>query len=71
MPSIRLLRTTTTTGSSSSTQVARLFSVIPKLPSPAMSTTGRSGLAAFAPMAAGKPQPMVPRPPELKKVLGA
>jgi len=71
MPSILLLRTTTMTGRSSSTLVARLFSVMPKLPSPAMSTIGTSGLAALAPMAAGKPQPIVPRPPELKKVLGA
>ena len=36
-----------------------------KLPSPSMSTKGLSGLAYQAPIAAGRPKPMVPSPPEL------
>jgi len=39
-----------------------------KLPSPAMSTTATSGRATFAPIAAGNPHPIVPRPVELKNV---
>ena len=39
-------------------------------PSPAMQTTVASGRATAAPMAAGKPKPMVPRPPEDRKVRG-
>ncbi len=42
-----------------------------KLPSPAISTTGTSGLAAFAPIAAGNPHPIVPSPVELKNVPGS
>jgi hypothetical protein len=34
-------------------------------PSPAMHTTGTSGHATAAPIAAGSPKPIVPRPPEL------
>ena len=34
-----------------------------KDPSPAMQTTWSSGQPILAPMAAGKPKPMVPRPP--------
>ena len=30
-------------------------------------TTGRSGRPSLAPIAAGRPNPMVPRPPEVKK----
>src|SRR3989304_6355084 len=40
------------------------------LPSPAMQITVLSGLATCAPMAAGKPKPIVPRPPEVISVLG-
>jgi len=40
-------------------------------PSPAMSKTRLSGLAICAPMAAGKPKPMVPSPPEEMKVRGS
>jgi hypothetical protein len=65
-----LFNTKTITGISSNTAVASEFSVIAKLPSPAISTTGTSGLATLAPIAAGNPQPIVPRPVELKKVPG-
>ena len=51
-------------------EVASSCSVILKLPSPAMSTTGLSGHATLAPKAAGKPKPIVPNPPELMNVLG-
>ncbi|MNG38514.1 hypothetical protein D3C84_1262540 [compost metagenome] len=34
-------------------------------PSPVTQHTTASGLANWAPMAAGMPKPMVPRPPEL------
>ena len=34
-------------------------------PSPAMQMTGRSGQPTFAPIAAGSPKPIVPRPPEM------
>ncbi len=54
----------------SKTEVAREFSVMLKLPSPAMSTTGTSGRATLAPIAAGNPQPIVPNPVELKNVPG-
>ena len=37
-------------------------------PSPAMQTTCSSGQPILAPMAAGKPKPIVPRPPEEMKV---
>ena len=70
MPSEKLFIKNTMTGKLSKTDTASEFSVILKLPSPAMSNTGTSGLAAFAPIAAGKPQPIVPRPVELKKVPG-
>ena len=58
------------TGSFSNTDTAREFSVILKDPSPAMSITGTSGFAAFAHIEAGNPNPIVPRPVELKKVPG-
>ena len=40
------------------------------LPSPATSKTGRSGRAKCAPIAAGKPYPIVPSPPEVIQVRG-
>ena len=66
----KLLIKNTITGISSNTEVASEFSVMLKLPSPAISNTGTSGRATFAPMAAGNPHPIVPRPVELKKVPG-
>src|ERR687893_1267277 len=60
----------TITGSLSSTDTASEFSVMLKDPSPAISTTGTLGLAALAPIEAGNPKPIVPRPVELKKVPG-
>ena len=41
-----------------------------KLPSPLMTTTGQSGLPIFAPMAEGRPYPIVPSPPEVMNDLG-
>ena len=43
---------------------------ITKLPSPSMSTTRVSGQAAWAPIAAGRPKPIEPRPPEVIQVRG-
>jgi len=39
-------------------------------PSPAMPMTVFFGKAICAPMAAGKPKPIVPSPPEVRKVRG-
>ena len=36
-----------------------------RLPSPEMQVTSSSGQATLAPIAAGRPKPIVPRPPEL------
>src|ERR671922_1025778 len=60
----------TITGNLSSTDTASEFSVMLNEPSPAMSTTGTLGLAALAPIEAGNPKPIVPRPVELKNVPG-
>ena len=62
---------TVITGNFSVTEVARADSVICTLPSPAISITGKSGLANFAPTAAGNPQPIVPNPVDVKKVPGS
>ena len=43
---------------------------IRKLPSPSMSTTRASGWAALAPMAAGRPKPIVPSPELESQVRG-
>ena len=40
-------------------------------PSPATHTTCFSGQPMAAPMAAGKPKPIVPRPPDDRKLRGA
>ena len=60
----------TTTGTSSLTAVASSCIVIWKPPSPLMSITVLSGWAILAPMLAGSPKPMVPRPPELTNCRG-
>ncbi len=70
MPRTPLLSMITVTGMSSRTLQASSCSVIMKLPSPAMSTTWRLGQAVFAPMAAGNPNPIVPKPPLLMNVRG-
>ena len=46
-------------------QVASSCMFICTEPSPAMQTTVSSGHPTFAPIAAGRPKPIVPRPPEL------
>jgi len=48
-------------------QVASSWLVIWKQPSPSMSHTGRSGQASLAPIAAGRPYPMVPAPAEVSQ----
>ncbi len=58
------------TGRSSETAVANSWKTICMLPSPAMSSTVFSGNAHFAPMDAGNPNPMVPKPPEVMNCLG-
>ena len=55
----------TFTGILSSAQVASSWMFIWIEPSPAMQTTVWSGQPTAAPSAAGRPKPIVPRPPEL------
>ena len=45
--------------------------VIAKEASPSISMTQRSGIAILAPMAAGSPNPIVPRPPDVMNVRGS
>ena len=71
MPSQPLLITTVTIGSRSSDAVASSWHVIWKQPSPSMQTTVASGRAAFAPIAAGTPYPIVPRPPDVMNDRGS
>ena len=70
IPRLLSLIMTVIIGSLSSTAVASACSVITKLPSPSKSTTGTSGFANLAPIAAGRPNPIVPRPVEVIHVLG-
>ena len=55
----------TFTGICSETAVASSWEVICSEPSPARHTTVSSGQAALAPIDEGRPNPIVPRPPEL------
>ena len=55
----------TFTGMPSVTQVAISWMFMISEPSPARQTTLSSGQATLAPMALGRPKPIVPRPPEL------
>jgi hypothetical protein len=55
----------TLTQTPSAAAVISSFSVIWKLPSPLMSQTSFSGRPILAPIAAGRPTPIVPRPPEV------
>jgi len=64
IPRQPLLSTATLTGMSLTTAVASSWLFMRKLPSPATSMTSHSGRPILAPMAAGNPYPMVPRPPE-------
>ena len=52
-------------GSAYCMQVDSSCMFIMKLPSPVMHTTVASGKANWTPIAAGRPNPMVPSPPEL------
>ncbi len=65
-----LLRMQTLMGSSYCTAVASSVIVMLKLWSPSMSMTVASGRATCAPTAAGRPKPIVPRPPELMSCRG-
>ena len=56
-------------GSSWQTAVASSCSFIWNPPSPETLTTGISGRPSAAPMAAGRPYPIVPRPPEVSSLL--
>jgi len=60
-----LFRITTFTGSPYIWAVESSCRVISNEPSPAMSITSSSGRATWAPMAAGRPKPIVPSPPEV------
>ena len=51
--------------------VASSWMLMRSEPSPVSTTTGVSGFARAAPMAAGTEKPMVPRPPEVRKLRGA
>lgn len=64
MPRVPLFRRTTVTGRSSAMDVATSCMTIWNPPSPVTAMTFLSGRAAFAPMAAGRPYPMVPNVPE-------
>ena len=59
-----MLRIATFTGSSYCATVANSWMFIWIEPSPAMSMTTASGRPNWAPIAAGKPYPIVPRPPD-------
>ena len=60
----------TFTSMSCSTAVASSWQVMTRLPSPATHTTSSSGFATLAPIADGRPKPIVPRPPELIHLRG-
>jgi len=55
----------TLTGIRLATHVASSWLFICTEPSPVMQTTVSSGHPTWAPIAAGRPKPIVPRPPEL------
>jgi len=50
--------------------VASSWRFISRLPSPLKQTTVRSGFESAAPIAAGRPKPIVPRPPEVRNWRG-
>ena len=70
MPRHRLSKTSTFTGTRWTDAVAISWLFICKDPSPATHTTVLSGHPKAAPMAAGNPNPIVPRPPEDRKLRG-
>ena len=65
MPKWPLFIRKTLTGMSWWAAVANSWQTMIRLPSPARQTTVSSGHATLAPIAAGRPKPIVPRPPEL------
>ncbi len=64
IPRVPLFRSTTVTGRSSARDVAISCMTIWNPPSPVIAMTFLSGQAALAPIAAGRPYPMVPNVPE-------
>ena len=70
MPRHRLSITSTFTGTRLMAAVAISWLFIWNDPSPATHTTVLSGHPMAAPTAAGKPKPMVPRPPDEMKLRG-
>jgi hypothetical protein len=70
MPSTQLFIRITTTGSPCITPVAISFIFMWKLPSPVNSTVLPLPTATDAPFAAPTPNPIVPRPPEVRNVRG-
>ena len=68
MPRALLSMIITLTGTFSWMAVAISCTFIWNEPSPAMQTTSSSGQPILAPMAAGKPKPMVPAPPDERNV---
>ena len=71
MPKWPLFIRKTLTGISCWAAVANSCTFITRLPSPARQTTVSSGQATLAPIAAGRPKPIVPRPPELSHRRGS
>ena len=65
MPSDALSSTTSLTGSRSCAAVASSCTLSSSEPSPVTHTTVASGRATWAPIAAGRPKPIVPSPPEV------
>ncbi|MNH28077.1 hypothetical protein D3C79_882170 [compost metagenome] len=70
MPNTPLFRLTIFTGRPYCMQVDSSWMFIWMLPSPVTQATSWSGKLSLTPIAAGKPKPMVPRPPELIQRFG-
>ena len=67
---VAVVMTAIFTSISSCTIVASSHSVIWKPPSPTITHTSASGRPTFAPMAAGRANPIVPRPPDVMSERG-
>src|SRR5207237_10180644 len=65
------LYTTVTTGIRRRTHVSRSANTIAKPPSPIVQSTGRSGRASFAAIAAGRLYPIAERPLDSRNVIGS
>ena len=67
MPWVRLLTISILSGSRLRATVWSSWMLVWKPPSPATSTTGRPAEPNDAPIAAGRPKPIEPSPPEVRK----